>query len=246
MDVVIALAAILIPASVALVGYWLKGQSDKRLEQEQRQTDKRLTQQHEEEKARLRLDAAMRAAGPFGPARDTPANPAASASGLLALTELGHADLAVALLVDLWSIDSSAKATNEPLPDAATNNAGPDNRIERRAGSSSVSTETTVLVINAALQATDSPNAQLVAAELLCRNATRLDPSQSLHWPAAIDGRWMPGLAMRAKLLIVDGLVRMTSSSPANENALRSLVVRLYGIWQVNPITGESRGVLVR
>jgi hypothetical protein len=98
-----------------------------------------------------------------------------------------------------------------------------------------VSTETAILVINAALEAKDLPNAQLVAAELLCRNATRLDPCQSLHWPAAIDGSWIPGLAKKAKLLIMEALILMTTQHPANENALRSLVVRLYGVWAADP-----------
>jgi hypothetical protein len=61
--------------------------------------------------ARLRLDAAMRAADLFEVKDDASPNPASSASGLLALTRLGHAELAVALLVDLWSQDPP-----DPLP----------------------------------------------------------------------------------------------------------------------------------
>jgi hypothetical protein len=95
-----------------------------------------------------------------------------------------------------------------------------------------VSTETAILVINAALLATETPNAQLVAAEVLCRNAEGLDPCQSLHWPAAIDGRWLPDLPPKAKLLVIDALVCMTITSDATENALRSLAVRLFGIWR--------------
>ena len=68
------------------------------------QSKRRLAQEHQDEHARLRLDAAMRA-GELISAKHAPASPAAIASGLLALTRLDHADLAVALLVDLWSDD---------------------------------------------------------------------------------------------------------------------------------------------
>jgi hypothetical protein len=85
------------------------------------------------------------------------------AAGLLALTRLDHADLAVALLVDLWS-----------------EREGPEDPDR-------VSTETAILVIDAALRST-SANAQLVAAELLCRNAKWLQPGQSLHWPSSLEG----------------------------------------------------------
>lgn len=88
-------------------------------------------------------------------------------------------------------------------------------------------------MINAASEAKELPNAQLI--ELLCRNATRLDPCQSLHWPAAIDGSWMPYLAKRAKLLIMEALILMTTNRTAVESALRSLVVRLYGVWFADP-----------
>jgi hypothetical protein len=233
MTAVLALLAILIPASVTVLGYLIKRQSDNRLQQEKDQSDARLDQEHAAEQARLRLDAAMRAASLFGPVGDTPSTPAASASGLLALTQLGRADLAVALLVDLWSVGprsvpfaTGVSPPGGPVPDGAP----PDTD-----GSGSVSTETAVLVINAALEAHELPNAQLVAAELLCRNATRLDPCQSLHWPASIDGRWLPDLATAAKLLVIEGLHRMTTRSPANENALRSLAVRLYGVWNGDP-----------
>jgi hypothetical protein len=157
---------------------------------------------------RLRLDAAMKAGGLLVPGPSGQADPAASASGLLALTQLGHAQLAVALLVDVW-------------PDG-------EDRQDR------VSSETAILVIDAALRS-DEGNAQLVAAELLCRHAKRLDPCQSLHWPSSVDGRWLPHLAPKAKLLVLDGLVLMAVSSPSNENALRSVAVRLYGAYEGDP-----------
>jgi hypothetical protein len=122
----------------------------------------------------------MRAARLFGPEDDAPSTAAAKAAGLLALVQLGHADLAVALLVDVWSKHTTADPDDTPSPDA-----------------SEVSTETAILVLNAALADGGAPNAQLVAAELLCRNAARLDICQSLHWPAATTGAgcrtWAPG-----------------------------------------------------
>jgi hypothetical protein len=244
MTLAIAFLAVLVPASVTLVGYWIKRQSDKRLAQEQAQSDtrlsqerdrdeKRLEQQHSEEQARLRLDAAMRAADLFGRVGETSPSSASIASGLLALTQLGRADLAVALLVDLWSAQTRVEAHdrdgNRLAPSLLP---GRESSSGQPASPGSVSTETAVLVINAALSAEDLPNAQLIAAELLCRNATRLDPCQSLYWPAAIDGRWIPGLAPEAKLLIMEGLIRMTTRGHASENALRTLSVRLYGAWK--------------
>jgi hypothetical protein len=180
-------------------------------------TDKRLMYEKEEQLKQLRLDAAMRAGQLFSPTDAGHGQPAAMASGLLALTSLQHADLAVALLVDLWS-DS--------------NRSGTDDKISAEADK--VSTETAILVIDAALQSA-SLNAQLVAAELLCRNAKRLEPGQSLHWPSSLEGRWNPNFSHRAKLLIVEAVVRMTLSCDSTETALRSAAVRLYGIWFYDP-----------
>jgi hypothetical protein len=127
------------------------------------------------------------------------------ASGLLALTKLGHAELAVALLVDLWTEDNDK-----------------------------VSNETAILVIDAALRS-ESRNAKLVAAELLCRNAERLNPSQSLDWPSVVEGCWDHTFSQRTKLLLVQALVNMTRKGPHTESALRSVAVRLYGIWEGDP-----------
>jgi hypothetical protein len=237
MTVVLALLAILVPASVALVGYWMKQQSDKRLDQEHDRESKRLDQQQADETARLKLEAAMRAAELFRPTDDHLTNSATTASGLLALTELDRADLAVALLVDLWSVESCAE---HPIGGVQ----GVEDQLdpERHDADGQVSTETAIIVISEALRATKNPSAQLVAAELLCRNATRLDPCQSLNWPSAIEGAWVPGLATRAKLLIMEGLLKMTLHAPPTENALRSLVVRLYGVWDGDPQNPRVRG----
>ena len=92
-----------------------------------------------------------------------------------------------------------------------------------------VSNEVAVLVIDSALRSR-RPNAELVAAELLCRNSRRLDIRQSLHWPSVIDGTWNPSFGNKTKLLSVDALVRMALTSTADQSALQSLAVRLYGI----------------
>jgi hypothetical protein len=184
-----------------------------------RQANRRLQQERRDEEARLKLDAAMRAGALFSSADGHPADPAAVASGLLALTKLDHADLAVALLTDLW-----------------LGSAGSGQRVEH---------ETAVLVIDEALR-TDIPKAQLVAAELLNRNAKRLSPCQSLHWPSVIDGRWNKRFGPKTKLLLLDALVKMALASPVSEDALRSVAVRLYGVWKAEVGDDRIRGCVGR
>jgi hypothetical protein len=224
MTVFLAMIAILVPASVTLTGYWFKQQSDKRLAQEREQGQeqlaqeregslKRLAQEREQESDRLRLDAAMRAADLFSPSSDAIDNAARSASGLLALTRLGFAELAVALLVDLWHPGLASALAGET--DASV--------------SCGVSTETAIQVINAALETCEA-DAQLMAAELLCNNAFALDINNSLHWPSSVNSTWIPSLPVTAKLLVVDALVHMALASPETSNSLRELAVRLYGI----------------
>jgi hypothetical protein len=163
----------------------------------------------------------MRAASLFGPSGDAMGNAARSASGLLALTRLGFAELAVALLVDLWHPQLGAVPQED----------------EHVADSSGVSTETAIQVINAALETCD-PDAELMAAELLCRNSPSLDINNSLHWPSSVNSAWIPELPVTAKLLIVDALVHMALASSQTGNSLRELAVRLYGISKGDP---ESR-----
>lgn len=207
MTVFLALIATLVPASVAAAGVLFKQQADKRLFQEQ-----------EQENHRLKLDAAMRAADLFTSSDSSVGNAARTASGLLALARLGFADLAVTQLVDLWPLHAGA------LPQAA----------EAPNGSCCVSTETAIQVINAALETCES-DAQLMAAELLCRNACRLDIRNSLHWPSSVNSAWLPRLPVTAKLLIVDALVHMALTSEQTGNALRELAVRLYAISDGDP-----------
>lgn len=209
-----ALIGVLATAVVSFAGIWIgRGTT--------RQADRRLTQEHADEEARLRLDAAMRAGELFALREKSPLDPAAIASGLLALTKLDSAELAVALLVNLWSEEEDPQVAHE----------------------------TAVLVIDAALRS--AGNGQLVAAELLCRNAHRLNTCQSLHWPSVIDGGWDRTFAPKTKLLLIDALVRLTLAHSNCEDALRSVAVRLYGVWngddepRVRGCVGRLIGALV-
>ena len=201
----LAMLAILVPASVTVVGYLFKRQADHRLVQEQSKSEKEL-----------RLDAAMKAAALFEPTGSDAHDSAKAAAGLLALTNLGFADLAIALLVDLWSPYHSPAGETLPVTEPVTT-------------PFHVSKETAVQVIDAALQ-TGEPEAQLMAAELLCRKAPMLCITESLDWPSSVNSAWIESLPDTAKLLIVDALVQMALVSPHTENALRELAIRLYGI----------------
>jgi hypothetical protein len=203
---VVGFISVLVTAAVSLIGLTITRQSNRRLGRETEQAEHRLKQEHSDEERRLKLDAAMRAGALFSAKGSEPVDPASIASGLLALTKLDHAELAAALLVDFWSD-----------------------------GQEKVSTETAVLVIDAALRSKGQPNAQLVAAEILCRNARRLNSCQSLNWPSVIDGSWDCRFGPKTKFLLVEALINMTLSEPVTENALRSVAVRLYGIWRNDP-----------
>jgi hypothetical protein len=133
-----------------------------------------------QENDRLRLDAAMRAADLFSPSGDVIDNAARSASGLLALTRLDFAELAVALLVDLWHPGPAPALPGETEASA----------------SCGVSTETAIQVINAALETCEA-DAQLMAAELLCNNAFALDINNSLHWPSSVNSEMSRDSALR-------------------------------------------------
>jgi hypothetical protein len=143
----------------------------------------------------------MRAGESFSSPAPESVSPASIASSLLALTKLNNADLAVALLVDFWS-----------------------------PGKDRISDEAAILVVDAALRCPER-NAQLIAAELLCRKASTLDTCDSLHWPSSIDGCWNPRFGPKTKILLVDALTVMAMAKAVNENALRSVAVRLYGIF---------------
>lgn len=178
------------------------------------QANRRLDQSREDEHNRLRLDAAMRAGQLLAAEGTEQPNPAVIASGLLALTKLDQAGLAVTLLVDLWTKEGGK-----------------------------VSTETAILVIDAALCSKKQTN-QLVAAEILCRNATLLKAGQSLHWPSEIEGHWNPEFSPRTKLLLVEALVNMTMAAPPSESAIRAIAVRLYAIWEAETRNPHVRGCI--
>jgi hypothetical protein len=206
LQAILTYAGVMVTATVTVIGLAIKWQSDKRIAADKAKSDDRLAADKAEQFKQIKLDAAMRAGQLLSANESGPAHPAAIASGLLALTRLGQADLAVALLVDLWP------GTEGP------------------ASPGTVSSETAILVIDAALSS-DSRNAQLVAAEMLCRNCGVLRPGQSLNWPSSLEGRWIHTLSHRAKLLIVEALVGSTLHCTADETTLRSAAVRLYGIW---------------
>lgn len=210
---VLAFVGVLATASATVIGFSVQRQAQDKLSQEHEQTTKRLAQDAQEQKRRFELDTAMKASQLIAPGDGSVANPAALASGLVTLTNLDQAELAVSLLVDLWSVRIADDGTHLDNPKCQ------------------VANEVAILVINGALSS-DCASAQLVAAELLCRNATRLTATQSLHWPEVLDGRWRPEFGKRTKLLLVEALVTMTTcpGKPADEASLRSIAVRLYGI----------------
>jgi hypothetical protein len=178
-----------------------------------RQSDRRLAVEQKQSFGQLKLEAAMRAGQLVSSKDGLSVDRAAAASSLLALTRLDQAGLAVAMLVDLWD-----------------------------GGKDKVSTETAILVIDGALRS-DQRNAQLMAAELLCRNARNLEACQSLHWPSVIDGGWDPRFGDKTKLLLFEALLDMTLTTTPNENALRSVAVRLYGVWAAEAaMAGRSKG----
>jgi hypothetical protein len=142
LQAILTYAGVMVTASVTLLGMAIKWQSDKR-----------IASGHSEQVKQIKLDAAMRAGRLLSPTESGLAHPAAIASRLLALTKLDQADLAVALLVDLWP------GTDGPVSPGT------------------VSSETAILVIDAALSSR-SCNAQLAAAEMLCRNC-----------PSSLEGR---------------------------------------------------------
>jgi hypothetical protein len=183
---------------------------------------------------RLRLEAAMHAGEIFNPSSSGPPHPAAAAAGLLALTRLEGADLAVAILVDVWDATRSQRATSDDTYEDLPVNDDVNSR-------NCVSNETAILVLDAALQA-DAP-AQLVAAEVLCRNAKGLDICQSLHWPPTLDQHWNPQFGMRTKILLVEALVNMARAHPVTLTSLERLTTRLYGIAIGDP-DGYVKGCL--
>jgi hypothetical protein len=59
-----------------------------------------------------------------------------------------------------------------------------------------------------------------------------LNSCQSLHWPSLVDGGWDPKFNDKTKLLLIDALILMTLAHPNTVDALRSVAVHLFGIWE--------------
>ena len=211
------------------------------------QSERRLEHEYKESQERLRLDAAMRAGSLLGGTDTAHGNPAAAASALLALAELERVDLAVALLADLWPIRLGVDAVADDYnakQDEAVAILGTHESLGRVADTlesskglpGRVSTETAILVVDAALRSRDA-NAQLVAAGLLCRHAHDLDPCDPLHWPSSIDSSWDTGMSAQAKVFLADALVTMVTKNryaldeAQSKNALVIIAVRLWSMW---------------
>jgi hypothetical protein len=213
------LPAAILSACALVIGIFIKRGSDNRRDAIE-QNELRI---HEDAQNRLRLEAAMQAADLFdrGAGVDANTHPAATAAALLSLTQMQMTSLAVTILFSLWSTGSRH----------------------------SVTTGTAILVIDSALLDRENPSGQLMAAELLCLRARSLDPCNSVEWPHSIDGGWIDDLPMRARLLVVEALVRMTCNSKPSENALRSIAVRLMGAYKGesgNVHAQECLGVLIK
>ena len=60
-------------------------------------------------------------------------------------------------------------------------------------------------------------------------------------------GFWDPRFGPKTRLLLIDALTRMNiTKDPVNENALRSVAVRLYGIYRGNLQAVEPEAVWPR
>lgn len=146
------------------------------------------------------------------------------------------------LLVDLWSREVSPESAgaNDSVgvsTDIASTGIASqvlDAALASPNDSVGVSADIAIQVLDAALTS-GNEGAQLMAAELLCRHANELGLCNSLHWPSSINSAWIPELPVTAKLLIIDALVQMALTSEPTQNALRELVLRLYGISANDP-----------
>jgi hypothetical protein len=229
MTAVLALAGTSLTGAISLAGLAL-----------QRQANWRTQLAAADEGRRLKLEAAMRAASLLAPANGGAPDAASIGAALLALCDLDQVELAVALLGDTWhpvprrhSVSSiTAGVAVGDAPSGAT--PGPDagSRRPGSTGVSKVSTATAILVIDKGLSKPAGGAAQLMAAEILCRNARALSASSMVDWPHSIDGLWREDLPYMAKLLIIDGLVSMTINDKPVDLALSALAVRLYGIYR--------------
>jgi len=182
----------------------------------------------------------MRAAQLLAPRDGAVADQASSGAALLALCDLGQVELAVTLLGDTWRRGAAA---GEPHPAAEQDAAG---SLSAPLPHSGVSNATAVLVIDKALSGCDSSRAQVMAAEVLCRNSWSLCSISVVDWPSCIDGKWRPDLPDMAKLYIMDALMRMTICDSSGPQALAAVAMRLYGVYDAERKCTSGPGELNR
>jgi hypothetical protein len=212
-----AVIATSLTAALSAVGLSIQSQASRRTQSTAR-----------EENRRLQLEAAMRAAQLLAPTNGASADQASAGAALLALCDLGQLELAVALLGDTWR--RSAEAGPDAPHLAAERDAAEDQSTPL--SPSGISNATAVLVIDKALaSAAPSSRAQVMAAEVLCRNSRSLCSISVVDWPSCIDGTWRPDLPDLAKLYIMDALMRMTVADSPGRLALAAVAMRLYGIY---------------
>jgi hypothetical protein len=100
-----------------------------------------------------------------------------------------------------------------------------------------VSSEVAILIIDKALACRDDATAQ-IAAEVLCQNAHKLDPTKPAHWPTILDTHWLPKATEKTKILLIESLVEMSTRSQFEKpsiNALRAFAVRIVFIHKHEP-----------
>jgi len=95
-----------------------------------------------------------------------------------------------------------------------------------------VSSEVAILIIDKALTCGDDATAQ-IAAEVLCQNSHKLDPTKPAHWPTVLDTHWLPHATEKTKILLIESLVEMSTNSSESKpsvNALRAFAIRIVFI----------------
>jgi len=204
----------------------------------QRQASWRAQMATDDANRRLRLEAAVKAASILTPTGGVAPDQASIGAALLALCDLGQAELAVALLGDTWhppGAESDREHVFLAAPQSRT--AAP---ASGKTADSKVSNATAILVIDKALSTESGQNAQVMAAEILCRRATALSSTSAVEWPGSLDGQWLPELPYIAKLYIMDGLITMTITHDADDLALSVVAARLYGVYDSEKGRGDA------
>lgn len=105
-----------------------------------------------------------------------------------------------------------------------------------------LSNESAVLLVDKALRSR-SRSAQRLAAELLWRQAAKLDARTSTDWPRCVDARWpadgrpgddrrTPELGVLTRLFLFDGMLKMTLTQVVDKDTLSALAVRVSSVYQ--------------